>query len=1163
MTGDLLSIRHLSITCAALISLLATGAYGYEFAGGNGTVEDPYQIATAQQLIAIGSDRPLWNLDFILIADIDLEGVPLTNDMLGDFSGTFDGNGHVIRHLRANGIDDTGLFHTITKTGLVIDLGIVDADITGTVTQSGKLIGYDTGAIAGESDGMVCRCYATGIIRGGSSVGGLVGRNTGVVFRSYATAEVTGQEMVGGLVGYSEVGMVSGCYSTGKVNGVTQVGGVAGINNGVVINCWSTGTVAGTDLIGGLVGMNNVRTIHCYSAGSVAGTKRAGGLVGLNSGSVSGLWDIETSGQQASQGGVGLTTSQMKDRQTYLDAGWDLDGESANGTSCLWQMPAEGGYPMLSGFGGEVPVLEGSGTLDDPYLITTAEELAAVAWTDPFACYRLATDLDLASSTWSEAPIPVFAGVFDGNAHVIRNLRIAGDRYLGLFGWVGTQSRIHDLGVTDVNITGTGPYVGALAGQSGTIANCYGSGVVTGRNYTGGLVGLQRGTLTCSYAGGEVHGSDLTGGFVGQISGRVVNCYCASTVSGSGTVGGFVGNMLGEVRNCYATGRVIATGYSVGGFVGHGYGNTSDTGVTGCFWDVQTSGQTKSAAGTGLNAAEMHTVTPYANAGWDFAGRRQDGTSETWYMPPGGGYPLLSIFSSDMPPLAGQGTAAEPYLIATAEDFGRLASDPLACYQLTADIDLSGISWSTAVVPWFGGVLDGDHHELRGLRITGNRRVGLFTAVSDSARIEHLHIVNADVAAGGRYADYVGVLAALNSGDIEDCSVTGSMTGSNYIGGLVGDNSGRIADCHTTITIKGGTWVGGIAGRHSGTQAMIRCRGDSTIHGSALLGGLVGSNNGPISDCTSTATVEGVDSIGGLVGQNTASIIASRSDCTVQGHASIGGLVGWNDKDISDSNSTSDVSGLQYVGGLVGTNTGRVTNCQSTADASGQWLIGGLIGDNAASARVTGCITSGTVTATQHQAGGLIGLNKGTVADCASHSSVTAYRMVGGLIGTSQGPVSTSYSDGNANGEIAIGGLIGSNEARLTDCYSHASVTATGGNKAQLGGLIGCNSQPVIHCYSTGRPVGIQDVGGLIGLLGRSGSAIGSFWDTVTSHQLKSATGSDWAPPGWPTGTGRATTQMQTIFTFLDAAWDFDKVWTICEGKDYPRLQWEDRPCPP
>ncbi|RPJ23188.1 MAG: hypothetical protein EHM35_17520 [Planctomycetaceae bacterium] len=330
-----------------------------------------------------------------------------------------------------------------------------------------------------------------------------------------------------------------------------------------------------------------------------------------------------------------------------------------------------------------------------------------------------------------------------------------------------------------------------------------------------------------------------------------------------------------------------------------------------------------------------------------------------------------------------------------------------------------------------------------------------------------------------------------------------------------------------------------------------------------MVGGLVGVNKGLISDCDNTAAVDGGGYTGGLVGQNMASIVASSSDSVVQGHNITGGLVGKNDRDISRSYSSGTVSGLQYTGGLVGSNAGPVTNCHSTADASGQWLIGGLIGDTAASSHVTGCTSSGTVTATQHQAGGLIGLNKGTVADCASHSSVTAYREIGGLIGTSQGPVSTSYSDGEASGELCIGGLIGSNQARLTNCYSHASVTATGGNKAQLGGLIGCNSQPVTNCYSTGRPTGIQDVGGLIGLLAPSGSAIGSFWDTVTSHQLQSATGSDWAPPRWPTGTGRATTQMQTIFTFLDAGWDFDKVWTICEGKDYPRLRWEDRPCPP
>ncbi|MCX5643913.1 MAG: hypothetical protein NTZ17_04395 [Phycisphaerae bacterium] len=63
--------------------------------------------------------------------------------------------------------------------------------------------------------------------------------------------------------------------------------------------------------------------------------------------------------------------------------------------------------------------------------------------------------------------------------------------------------------------------------------------------------------------------------------------------------------------------------------------------VTECFWDVQTSGQAKSAGGTGKTTAEMQTAKTFLNAGWDFVGETANGTEDTWWILEGKDYPKL------------------------------------------------------------------------------------------------------------------------------------------------------------------------------------------------------------------------------------------------------------------------------------------------------------------------------------------------------------------------------------------------------------------------------------------------------------------------------------------------------------------------------------------
>jgi hypothetical protein len=139
-----------------------------------------------------------------------------------------------------------------------------------------------------------------------------------------------------------------------NVTGDWNVGGLVGRNDGTVSDSYSISSVSGNSSVGGLVGSHYDATVKkCYSAGSVAGTSSVGGLVGHNlEGTVSdSFWDIQTSGQATSAGGVGKTTAQMKSVATFSGAGWNITAVAnpdIRNSFYTWNIVDARTYPFLS-----------------------------------------------------------------------------------------------------------------------------------------------------------------------------------------------------------------------------------------------------------------------------------------------------------------------------------------------------------------------------------------------------------------------------------------------------------------------------------------------------------------------------------------------------------------------------------------------------------------------------------------------------------------------------------------------------------------------------------------------------------------------------------------------------------------------------------------------
>ena len=340
-------------------------------APGTGTMQDPYKIATVNDLQKL---RTVWRRNtgkyFIVTQDINLSSIANFTP-LPEFKGTLDGNNKKILNLRIDRSqirydNDASLFVQIGRGGVVKNLGFENVAIKGNGGAA---------ALASYNYGTVDNCYVTGQVsctdKYGHS-GGLVEWSwTGSIIKnSYSTARVSGNYYSGGLVSGMYKATVENSYSSGSVSTVdSEAGGlVASMSSGVIRQSYATGSVSGNYYVGGLVGLVNTESIieNCYSSGSVSAFGIGGGLVGdlrdkiknsYSSGSVVSLdsWEPDRIGVLAGEGGTIInsfgrsqsgvsdtrgqkTDAELKDPSTF--SSWDKN---------IWKIES-GKYPKLKVF---------------------------------------------------------------------------------------------------------------------------------------------------------------------------------------------------------------------------------------------------------------------------------------------------------------------------------------------------------------------------------------------------------------------------------------------------------------------------------------------------------------------------------------------------------------------------------------------------------------------------------------------------------------------------------------------------------------------------------------------------------------------------------------------------------------------------------------------
>ncbi|MBP3413559.1 MAG: hypothetical protein J6K89_09905, partial [Oscillospiraceae bacterium] len=413
---------------------------------------------------------------------------------------------------------------------------------------------------------------------------GFFGSVSGGTIRNFGinSGSVKGANKTGGLAGHAS-GTISNCYSRATVNGTTNAAGLVGMAGNIVIeNCYTKADVTATGNAAGLVAYFPSNTVdtkitNSYAACTLNGQNNGGlvcsinasasGIVITNSYALSGPSLVYSTTGYTLKSSSSQSAANLKAKTATLGAAYIPDGYIAKNS----------GYPVLGVFTYKNENMQSlQPNTQGIYEIHTAQDLRSLAYMvneldQNFSgkTVKLCADIDLESEEW----IPIggnasedgksvrqFAGTFEGDGHVIKNLSVsAGNYYVGFFGDLNGAT-VRNLGIDSGMVMGESKVAG-LAGvirSNVTITNCYNKASVCGKSSVGGMVGMSSGAsnvIDSCYNAGSVGGNSSAGGILGYLSGSctdtaVKNCY-NSGVGNCGVIGSANATATGSMENCY------------------------------------------------------------------------------------------------------------------------------------------------------------------------------------------------------------------------------------------------------------------------------------------------------------------------------------------------------------------------------------------------------------------------------------------------------------------------------------------------------------------------------------------------------------------------------------------------------------------------------------
>ncbi|MEC0090706.1 InlB B-repeat-containing protein [Paenibacillus macquariensis] len=763
----------------------------------------------------------------------------------------------------------------------------------------------------------------------------------------------------------------------------------------------------------------------------------------------------------------------------------------------------------------------GTGTINDPYQIATADQLDEVRNHLEFGNYfELTANIDLSGYTTGDGWKPIgdsrygFQGNMDGNGFKITNLTInrPNDHIVGLFGQTTSRSSFTNIMLENIRVQG---------------------------NYNvGGLVGISWGSIRNSYTTGTINGVAYVGGLVGGNCGSISNSYSTGSVSGTeGVVGGLAGSSVGtSISNSYATGSV--TGPSdLGGLIGYNLVTVSNS-----FYDSGTTGQADTRKGDGKTTVEMKTQSTYSS--WNF--------NSEWYMLPGQ-YPQLWALTSLTKGIEIGKTKLSN--IANGMEYSLNGGQYIEITDTSIDITVNvgnTISVRVTAAPSSAKTLTVDRTDIRGLTppvlsedTENNYRAidteitftddpvwsGLITAVTDGVTplvketqytIDAGKItIKADVLAKGNHS------IKITATGYDDAVVNQQI--------MLYSSPVLTADTENNYTVNSidimfvddSVWRGVITAVTDGVTPLVKGTQYTTDNGKIIIKAGVLS----LGDHKITVTATNYDdtvvnqSVGHFfTGEGTGSLshpylIATDDQLNeVRLHLEEGIYYKLTaDIDLMDYAAGDGWMpiGKEYYNEFKGNMDGngfKITNLKINKTNSDSVGLFGRIGYEGKISNLS-LENISVIGSNSYSVGGLAGYNGGTINNSYTTGITKGLNDIGGLVGTNYGTISNSYSTVNVNGVSRVGGLAGSNQGAISNSYAIGIVKGT----SEVGGLVGNNR----------------------------GEISTSFYDKATTEQLDTEK-----------GDGKTTEEMKMQSSY--GSWlNFSNVWAIDPQRNngYPHLR--------
>lgn len=960
------------------------GSAATKFAGGTGTVADPYRISTGAELAYLaekvnGGESYSGNY-FKLTSDIRLnaDDVPTAGDSLNSwtsignanakkFQGTFDGDGHTISGLYINNaVQNQGLFGYVGRGGVVQNLVVA-----GRVTATGQ--NYVGGIVARLNGGTVQNCGFYGAVTAGTSyTGGVVGSGSATNCWYYRTDD--GASVLGvygarsGTNCYHNVHDNSkGAYYEDKAFGDGTVADLLNpyaYENGLPL--WKVGssyliidtTLKYDALVKLATGVKNSTVAGKVGFGSsLVQSKLTNSGDALMLVAAEGTGDVRYTVKNPQGDGVTITEADLVPTSTpYTVKTEDVD---ENGIITLYYGTEDEFTADLTESGWYYNNTTGS------YKIQTPEELRFLATlvNDKHIDFSgktitLNADIDLSGiKDWApigkDADHP-FKGTFNGNEKVISGMTVAGDyANAGLFGVV----------------------------DGGTIQN----------------VTVKDGKVTSAAAGANV------GGIVGWLkSGGVYSCACTAEVSGSGqnaVIGGLVGkndstNAV-DTGYCYGTEDLKPVG--VGTYANCYYMATSstynkkdtddDTGARTqdefdlgrvayeLGWGYDTTAQKKLPVLSSSVYAEELTLTKPANLQPSVVVTIGNSDKRTLTGTDGKQY-FYAASGADVP-LTIQGIPANQQIIFSP--YAPISTDDGLALRVRSSAEDNEYTYSLveADIGWY----------------ESNKETKAYAFETAYELVGFSLLVNGEL---GKYESFAGWKLSLE-GDVDLNNIQWMPIGvsSSFDGTFNGNNHAIIG-----LNVDAAKGYAGLFGWLKGTVQNLQVQGSAKASGSvSCIGGIVGYNDGgTVQNCLSEVNVNAESasaSAGGVVGNSTSAGVVNLC---------------WNEGSVTGGTT----------GGIVGSGSGTVTNCANFGDVTGgtSYSVGGIAG----SGTVANSYNLGSVTGAANKA---YGISSGMVVNsyyiCKIVTEEKSGYIKNGKESTVQGIIAAPGEDGGVIYTVGTG----------------------------------------------------------------------------------------------------------------------------------------------